>query len=138
MKYRDLVQFDPIASVIQLRDAGAETEARRLVETYVISDRMADQIADLVIPQLQLDIPRDNKGVLIVGNYGTGKSHLMSFISAIAEHEDLARYVSDPDTARNAERIAGRFKVVRTEIGAVRMDLGDIRNEELVSLESLG
>jgi DNA replication protein DnaC len=27
----------------------------------------------------------DNKGLLVVGNYGTGKSHLMSVISALAE-----------------------------------------------------
>ncbi len=52
-------------------------------------------------------------------NYGTGKSHHMSFISAIAEHEDLAEYVSDSDTARGAKKIAGKFKVLRTQIGAV-------------------
>ena len=89
MRYRDLLQFDPIETVIQLRDADQEKTARRLVETYVISDRMADQLAHVVIPQLQFLSPRDNKGVLIVGNYGTGKSHLMAVVSAVAEHPDL-------------------------------------------------
>jgi DNA replication protein DnaC len=33
-----------------------------------------------MIDQLQMDEVIDNKGVLVVGNYGTGKSHLMSVI----------------------------------------------------------
>jgi hypothetical protein len=37
MLYRDLVQFDPIESVIQLREADRKEEARRLVRTYVVS-----------------------------------------------------------------------------------------------------
>ena len=53
MRYSDLVQFDPIETIIQLRDADQESAARHLVQTYVISDRMADQLANVVIPQLQ-------------------------------------------------------------------------------------
>jgi len=44
MRYCDLIQFDPIETVIQLRDADREETARHLVQTYVISDRMADQL----------------------------------------------------------------------------------------------
>lgn len=74
MRYSDLVQFEPIETVIQLRDADKEKAARELVNSYVISDRMASQLTDLVFPQIQFQKPQDNKGVLIVGNYGTGKS----------------------------------------------------------------
>src|SRR5687768_4951889 len=96
MRYRDLIQFEPIESVIQLRDADREDSARHLVQTYVISDRMADQLANVVFPQLQFATPRDNKGVLIVGNYGTGKSHLLSVLSAVAEHGGLADQLAHP------------------------------------------
>jgi predicted ATPase len=126
VRYRDIVKFDPIESVVQLRDADAHGEARGLVASYVISPEMAERLEATVFSQLQFDEPSDNKGVFVVGNYGTGKSHLMSFISAIAEHEDLVEHISNPETARNAEKLAGRFKVVRTEIGAVRMDLRSI------------
>jgi hypothetical protein len=85
MKYGDLIQFDPIESVVQLRDADHASAAQQLVSTYVISDEMADRLISLVIPQLQFDQPMDNKGLLVVGNYGTGKSHLMSVISTLAE-----------------------------------------------------
>jgi len=131
MKYRDLIQFDPIESIIQLRDADEETEARHLVETYVISDRMAEHLVDLVIPQLQFDRPQDNKGVLIVGNYGTGKSHLMSVISAIAEYPDVVPLLDHPDVRTAAPDITGRFQVLRTELGGVTGSLRDILVGEL-------
>ncbi len=126
MKYRDLVQFEPIESVVQLRAADERTEAERLVRTYVISDRMADLLVNLVIPHLQAAQPADNRGLFIVGNYGTGKSHLMSVLSAVAEHADLAPALSHPQVAMATRDIAGRFKVVRTEIGATTMPLRDI------------
>src|SRR5438270_383686 len=86
MKYGDLIQFDPIETVIQLRAADKMSEARQLVSTYVISEEMAEKLTTIVFPQLQFEKPADNKDILIVGNYGTGKSHLMSVISAIDEH----------------------------------------------------
>ena len=42
MKYRDLVQFEPIETVVRLKDADKKSEAERLVKTYVMSDSMAD------------------------------------------------------------------------------------------------
>lgn len=125
MIYRDLIQFDPLESVIQLRNANELVEARRLVQTYVISDRMAAQLTDLVIPQLRIDRSVDNKGILVVGNYGTGKSHLMSVISAIAQHEDLVADLRNPDVQEEAGHIAGHFQVVRSELGGVTRSLRD-------------
>src|SRR5437660_880184 len=74
----------------RLRAAGAVDEARRLVATYVISNEMAERLTAIVMPQLQFDEPADNKGLLVVGNYGTGKSHLLSVLSAVAERAELA------------------------------------------------
>ena len=85
MKYGDLIQFEQIESVIQLLDAGRPDEAKKLVATYVISDDMVERISKLMVPQLSFDDSVDHKGVLIVGNYGTGKSHLMSVLSLVAE-----------------------------------------------------
>lgn len=55
MKYSDLIQFEPIESVVQLRDADEAAAARQLVDTYVISDEMAEKLINLVIPQLEFD-----------------------------------------------------------------------------------
>jgi hypothetical protein len=131
MKYRDLVQFDPIETVVQLRAADERAEAERLVRTYVISERMADLLTRLVIPHLQYTKAADNRGLFIVGNYGTGKSHLMSVLSAVAEHADLAAALTNPAVAEAAGEIAGQFQVVRAEIGSTTMPLRDILLGEL-------
>ena len=124
MKYEDLIQFDPIESVVQLRHADAASEAARLVSSYVISEQMEDTLTELIIPQLQFEKSYDPKGMLIVGNYGTGKSHLMSVISAVAERGDLAASLTNPKVAKAASAIAGKFKVIRTEL-ATEMDFSD-------------
>ena len=126
MKYKDLIQFDPIEDVIQLTDADKAKKAKEFVSTYVISEEMAERLNGLVIPNLQFDEPADNKGLLIVGNYGTGKSHLMSVISSVAESEDLAAALKNAAVAEAAKQIAGKFKVIRVEIGATKMTLRDI------------
>lgn len=126
MKYGDLIQFDPIETVVQIRDADELSAAQRLVSSYVMSDEMAERLAAVVFHQLQFERPADNKGIFVVGNYGTGKSHLMSVISAIAEHAELAPLLTNPHVAATVPSIAGKFKVVRTEIGATTMSLRDI------------
>ena len=126
MKYSELIQFEPIETVVQLREADSARDARRLVETFVISDRMAEVLCDVVFPQLQFSKPADNKGILVVGNYGTGKSHLMAVISAVAESEYLRPVLNNQRAADGAAPIAGRFRVIRAEIGSTTMSLRDI------------
>ena len=153
MKYGDLIQFDPIESVVQLRDADKSSAAQHLVNTYVISNEMAEKLTgdvlkdgkvvksntEAVFPQLQFDQQVDNKGLLIVGNYGTGKSHLMSVISSLAADASMLEGVNHTGVRDAAVKIAGRFKVIRTEIGATTMSLRDILISELEeNLEKLG
>lgn len=126
MRYGDLVQFEPIESVIQLTDANDQDYAFQLLSTYVISERMAEILDELVIEQLQFERPTDNKGLLIVGNYGTGKSHLMSVISTIAECHGACEHIQNRELAQRAKEIEGQFKVVRIEIGGVQTSLRDI------------
>jgi hypothetical protein len=136
--YGDLIQFEPIESVIQLLDANRPDEAKKLVSTYVISDDMAERIAKQMIPQLSFDEAVDHKGVLVVGNYGTGKSHLMSVLSLVAEDADNVSMVRHPKVAEAAAAIAGKFKVHRIEISS-QMSLRDIITQQLeVFLEKHG
>jgi hypothetical protein len=131
MKYKELIEFHPIETVIQLRDANRSGAARDLVSTYVISDQMAERLRDVMIPQLQYDAPQDNKGLLVVGNYGTGKSHLMSVLSSVAEHADLQPLLTNEGVRNAAAKIAGKFKVIRIEIGATEMPLREIITSSL-------
>jgi len=126
MKYGDLIQFEALETVIQLRDADKSAQSKTLVDSFVISDDMADRIINIIFAQLQFDEPRDNKGLLVVGNYGTGKSHLMAVVSALAEHADLVPAIHNDQVAAASAQIAGKFKVKRTEIGSTTRSLRDI------------
>lgn len=126
MKYRDLLYFDPIDSIIAINEADDKTRARELVRTYVMSDDMAEKIKHGILSQLDLEEVVDNKGVLLVGNYGTGKSHLLSVISAIAEDESNLQHLRNKKFAEYAKTIAGKFEVVRLEIGSTTMSLRNI------------
>ena len=130
MRYGDVIQFEPIESVIQLLDANRQDEARKLVATYVISDDMAERITKQMIPQLSFAESIDHKGLLIVGNYGTGKSHLMSVLSLIAEDSDYVPLLRHAAVRAAAEDIAGKFKVHRIEISS-QMTLREIITQEL-------
>jgi energy-coupling factor transporter ATP-binding protein EcfA2 len=131
MKYGELIQFDPIETVIQIRDANDAGKAAKLIQSYVMSDDMAEMINQKILSELKLDEVIDNKGVLLVGNYGTGKSHLMSVISGVAEDKDNLQYLRNKAFAGYMEPLAGRFEVLRIEIGAVRTYLRDIILGEL-------
>ena len=106
MQYGDLIQFEPIESVIQLLDANRPDEAKKLVSTYVISDDMAERIATQIVPQLSFDEAVDHKGLLVVGNYGTGKSHLMSVLSLVAEERPALGQAGVGQVDENADALA--------------------------------
>ena len=126
MKYSDLISFNPIEDVIQLTTADDANRAKEYVKSYVMSDTMAANLKSPVLDQLQMDEVVDNKGVLVVGNYGTGKSHLMSVISSIAKDADNLQYLQNKNFAKEMECIAGKFEVLRIEIGGVTMSLREI------------
>lgn len=127
MKYSELISFKPIASTIQLVEGTkSEQGVKELVQTYVMSDSMAKSLQAPVIDQLQMDEVVDNKGIFIVGNYGTGKSHLMSVISAVANDANNLQYLQNQNFAERMKPIAGKFEVLRLEIGGVTMPLYDI------------
>lgn len=93
-----------------------------------------------MIPILQFESVADNKGILVVGNYGRGKSHLLSLISGLAEYTDMATVVRDKDVAKAAKAISGKFKVVRVELPAAKKSLRNIicfRLEEFMSSEGM-
>lgn len=126
MKYSELTNFQPIEDVIQLKTAEDAEKSREYVKNYVMSDSMAENLKFALIEQLRLDKMIDNKGVFIVGNYGTGKSHLMSVISAVAFDAENLNFLQNKNFAEFMKPIAGNFEVLRIEIGGVTMPLREI------------
>ena len=46
MKYKELIQFDPITTIVKLRDSAVTAKAQKLVSSYVISDTMKERLTD--------------------------------------------------------------------------------------------
>ena len=126
MKYSELINFKPIESTIQLLETAEKSVARDVVSTYVMSDVMAEGMQAPVIDQLQMEDVVDNKAIMVVGNFGTGKSHLMSVIAAVATDEENLQYLQNNNFAKNIEIIAGKFEVLRMKVDGLTMPLREI------------
>lgn len=132
-RYSDLFTLNPIETVIQIEQADKATEAQRLVSTFVITESLGQQIEDVALPQLDFNQSVEGKGIFIVGNYGTGKSHVMSFLSIIAENGDYLQHVRDEVWRQKLTPVAGKYSVRRCKI-AGQMSLHDIIGELLRKL----
>ncbi len=126
MKYSELISFKPIESTIQLLETAEKSAARDAVSTYVMSDSMAEGMKAPVIEQLQMEDVVDNKAIMVVGNFGTGKSHLMSVIAAVATDAENLQYLQNKNFAHNMEIIAGKFEVLRMKVDGLTMPLREI------------
>lgn len=117
MQYKELIQFEPITTVVKLVKASEQSVAENLVKTFVFSKKMQEDLREIIIKNLVTEPNYETKGIQVVGSYGTGKSHLMSLVSAIAENADLVKYIQQEDLKRVFNDIAGKYKVLRFEIG---------------------
>ena len=136
MQYSDLFELNPIQTVIKLEDSNAKTVALDLVGRFVVTPSLADMLNRVAMPQLAKTPGVEGKGIFVVGHYGTGKSHVMSFLSALAEHADAVPQLRE--TARVVpsaySAFAGKFIVRRTQIAGSKMSLYDIVADELTAL----
>ena len=108
-----------------------DTDEQHPISTNQICKRLAEQGISCERRTVGMDMKvlnefNDNKGIFLVGNYGTGKSHLMSLVSAVAHDSKYLSMVQNKRFAEDAKRIAGKFEVLRIEIGASTMSLRDI------------
>ncbi len=135
MHYRDLFQLNPIQTVIKLEDSNAKATALELVQRFVVTPSLQDMLQRVALPELSKSAA-EGKGIFVVGHYGTGKSHVMSFLSALAEHADAVPQLRPAPQVKPEQYIgfAGQFLVRRTQISASLMSLYAIVANELTEL----
>src|SRR5690554_1122429 len=117
MKYNELINFEPITEVVKFSETYKSDYQKRLVKTFVFSDTFKKVLIPLMVRNLDFNYDGESFGLQVVGNYGTGKSHLMSLVSLIAENEELIDLVKDESPQKELSKIAGKFKVLRFELG---------------------
>ena len=117
MKYKELINFEAITEVVQFGQTGIEDYQKDLVKSFSFSETFRDNLIPLMVKNLDFNRTGETFGLQVVGNYGTGKTHLMSLVSIIAENESLLDFVSDEKPKNELKSIAGKFKVLRFELG---------------------
>ena len=121
MKYSELIVFEPLTTVIKIADDSKAEKRKHNVETYVFSDKMINMLTSIVVPNLDTSGKiTEQKGISIVGSFGTGKSHLMSVISSVAEDETLLQSIQNDKIKQEFEAFAGKYKVLRFEVGTTK------------------
>lgn len=125
MKYNELLQFEPINEVVKFDRLDDTDYRKQLVKTFVFSKDYADNIIPFICDDLDFNSKQETFGLQIVGNYGTGKSHLMSLFTLVAENADFLELLNNDKARESLEIIAGKYKVLRFEMGNTQ-DLWDI------------
>lgn len=117
MKYKELLNFEPITEVVKFSRTSESDYQKSLVKTFVFSDTFKNHLIPLMIRNLDFNYSGESFGLQVVGNYGTGKSHLMSLVSLLAEDDTLIDLVNDVKPKKDLKTISGKFKVLRFELG---------------------
>lgn len=117
MKYKELINFEPITEVVKFSETHKSDYQKNLVKTFVFSETFKEHLIPLMVRNLDFTYSGESFGLQVVGNYGTGKSHLMSLVSLIAEHEELIDLVQEEKPKKSLKAISGKFKVLRFELG---------------------
>lgn len=117
MKYNDLLNFKPIVEIVKFSRTNEIDYQKSLIESFVFSDTFKKHLIPLMVRNIDYNNTEESFGLQVIGNYGTGKSHLMSLISIVAENEKMLHLVNESTAKSELEKIAGKFKVLRFELG---------------------
>ncbi len=113
MKYRDIIQFESLNEVVKFNRLNDEDYRKNTVSSYVFSDTYEKTIIPAICKNLDYTAGYETFGLQIVGTYGTGKSHLMSLFSLIAENAEYLPLVKNEKAAKVLGVIAGKYKITR-------------------------
>lgn len=117
MKYSELIQFEPINEVIKFSRTSDLEYQKNIISTFVFSKAYETALIPTICKILDYNTLDETYGLQVVGNYGTGKSHLMSLVSLIAENKQLLELITNDKAKTQLNKIAGKYKVIRFELG---------------------
>lgn len=122
MQIKDLFNFEDIQQVVAIGNIENEQE---MVEKFVISPNLKEDLLEF-LEYLKGNKPEKNTSVDVIGNYGTGKSHLLTFLSLILSNPEMIQYIQDEDLKDEFASIDKEFLVVKYELPGQDKSLEDI------------
>lgn len=122
MKIKELVSFEEIKDVIDI-DSDVETldKKRDIVKSFIISDGIQKSL-ELIIENISKP---NHKSTLVIGGYGSGKSHLLAWIVSILEDPELTTDIPSNNLKQDCEELNRDFAVVQFELQPVAAPLSD-------------
>lgn len=116
----NLFNFQTIKDVIDIDTDLKQIDLQKeLISSYIISEGLEQQIIDF-FDNLQKP---NHKAVKIIGNYGSGKSHLIAFIVSIINSPELRSLIKNEKVRKAAEKISHKYFTVQFELQPVNVDL---------------
>lgn len=79
MKTGDLVRVPPVRTVIRIADLLEPTLRRQMVESFILTGEASFTLYNI----LNRIASRRGEGFFVIGNYGSGKSHLLNILSLV-------------------------------------------------------
>lgn len=123
MKIRDLISFEEIKDVIDI-DSDLETleNKKDIINSYIVSKKLKKSINKII---KNISKPK-HKSTLVIGGYGSGKSHLMAWLVSLLENQELIDSINDEDIKKEfKETINREFAVVQFELQPIAVPLSD-------------
>ena len=122
MLIKDLFNFEDIQQVVVL---GKHEDEREMVEKFVISPNLKEDLLEF-LEYLKGNKPDRNTSIDVIGNYGTGKSHLLTFLSIILSNPEMIQYIQDEELREEFSKINREFLLVTYELPGQDKSFGDI------------
>ncbi|MRG98408.1 DUF6079 family protein [Polyangium spumosum] len=111
-------QITALGFVVRLEAEGAEATRRRLVDEYVLTPAVREELPRIFDGMRRVFQRGEELGRFIHGSFGSGKSHFMSFLGMLLEDDSVAWKKRDPlvgelDKSHRAWIRDAHFLVVR-------------------------
>lgn len=123
MKIKELFNFEDIQQVIEI---GKIKDEEDIVKKFVISPNLEEDLL-YFMEYLTGNKPEDNISINVIGNYGTGKSHLLAFISLILSKPELTQFIQN-------DKIRDAFVNLKKEFMVVKYELPAVQTQSLASI----
>jgi len=115
-----LFAYTVIKDVVDIDADLRERESRReLVSSFIISESLERQITDFFD---NLEKPR-HKAVKIIGNYGSGKSHLIAFLVSAVSDPQLRDLIRNQPVRQSAMHLSRNYFTVQFELQPVEIQM---------------
>jgi len=115
-----LFDFQQIKDVVDIdADLDASDKRADVVTSYVISESLEDQIVEFFN---NLEHPK-HKANTVIGNYGSGKSHLIGFLISLVEDPSLADSLKNDRIKQAVKNMNRKFFSVQFELQAGQVGL---------------